>query len=336
MECDVDSDQVADLPVNACSSVPIRVLYASYFSEPGEMNSEQLERFSAVVRSMKSLSGFGTEWDYSYGLSSYWEQYLRSPAASALRMLDLNYSRGYETCPFVAELTHLTNLLILDLTVCRRLEDGELAILANAAHLQSLVALRLAADDEYRGSITEDGIARLVESPYLTNLRQLTLNNHEDLNDDAVRRLLEWEHAGQLEVLELSCRDITDAGVRAIARSPRLRKLRRLVLDGSRLDPETIAAVVDSEHLRGLVELYFSPPPVSLTVELLHQLRARFPNYANMRFDPRPVCAEDRIRGRYRLMTHPGGDGTYRGRDQAYSGEDEHRKPPLHPEYAIL
>src|SRR5262249_37543362 len=151
--------------------------------------------------------------------------------------------------------------------VCCRFEDGELALLADAAHLQSLVALRLAADDEYRGAITADGITRLVGSKYLTNLRQLTLNNHEDLNDTAVYRLLEWERVGQLEVLELSCRDITDAGVIAIARAPELRNLQRLVLDGSRLAPETIAAVLDSHHLRRLTEFHLSPPPVSLSVE---------------------------------------------------------------------
>lgn len=56
-----------------------------------------------------------------------------------------------------------------------------------------------------------------------------------------------------------------------------------------------------------------------------------------MRFDPPAVCVEDRVRGRYRLMIHPSGDGTYRGRDQAYSSEEGgHQEPPLYPEYAIL
>jgi hypothetical protein len=172
-----------------------------------------------------------------------------------LRLLDLNYSRGYDTCPFVAELTHLTNLQVLDLTVCCRLEDDDLQLLANAPHLQSLIALRLAANDEYRGSITEVGIARLVESLHLTNLRQLTLSNHEDLNDVAVDRLLEWKHVGQLEVLEVSCRDITDAGVRALACAPQLCNLRRLVLDGTGLKSDTILQLLDSRPLSKLAEL---------------------------------------------------------------------------------
>jgi hypothetical protein len=300
------------------------------------LDAKEWERFSAIVGRMTPITGFGADLDYNSNLAPQWQRYLRSPPASALRMLDFNYSRGIDSCPLVAGLTNLTNLLVLDLTVCCRFEDGQLALLADAAHLRSLVALRLAANDEYRGAITADGIGRLVESRYLTNLRQLTLNNHEDLDDTAVYRLLEWERVGQLEVLELSCWGITDAGVLAIARAPELRNLRRLVLDGRRLPPETIAAVLASRHLRGLTEFYLSPPPASLSVDLLIRLRERFPNYANMRFDPPAVCAEDRIRARYRLMTHPCGDGTYRGRDQAHGGDGGHLEPPVYPEYAIL
>jgi hypothetical protein len=333
-DCDFDVTKSPDPSAIACRSAPIRVIYATY-TEELHPNSRELAQFMAVAKSMKSLTGLGAEWDYTYELNPYWEHYLRSPVASGLRLLDLNYSRGYDTCPFVAELTHLTNLQVLDLTVCCRFEDNDLQLLANAPHLQSLVALRLAANDEYRGSITAEGIARLTDSLYLTNLRQLTLNNHEDLNDDAVSRLLEWKHVGQLEVLELSCRDITDAGVRALSRDPQLRNLRRLVLDGTRLESDTILQLLDSRHLSGLLELYLSPPPTSLSITALQRLRERFPHFANMRFDPPAVCVEDRLRGRYRLMIHPCGDGTYRGRDQAYS-PDGRQEPPLYPEYAIL
>jgi uncharacterized protein (TIGR02996 family) len=334
-ECDFDWDAITDLSESVCGSAPIRVLYESHPHQRRPFDAKEWERFSTIVGRVPALTGFGAELDYNSGLAPHWQRYLRSPAASALRLLDFNYSRGFDSCELVAELTNLTNLLVLDLTVCCRFEDGQLALLADAAHLRSLVALRLAANDEYRGGISADGITRLVESRYLTSLRQLTLNNHEDLNDTAVFRLLEWERVGQLDVLELSCRDITDAGGIGIARAPELRNLRRLVLDGTRLAPETIAAVLGSHHLRGLTEFYLSPPPASLPVDLLIRLRERFPNYANMRFDPPAVCVEDRIRARYRLMTHPCGDGTYRGRDQAY-GDGGFSEPPLHDEYAIL
>jgi uncharacterized protein (TIGR02996 family) len=335
VECDFDWEAITDLSESACSSAPIRFLYESYPYGRRPFDEKEWERFSAVVGRMPPLTGFGAELDSEFELAPQWRRYLSSPTASALRLLDFNYSRGIDSCPLVAELTNLTNLLVLDLTVCCRFEDREMALLTDAAHLRSLVALRLAADDDYRGGITADGIGRLVESRYLTNLRQLTLNNHEDLDDTAVDRLLAWERVGQLEVLELSCRDIRDAGVVAIARAPELRNLRRLVLDGSRLAPETIAAVLDSRHLRGLTEFYLSPPPASLPVDLLMRLQERFPNYANMRFDPPAVCVEDRIRARYRLMMHPGGSGTYRGRDAAY-GAGGHYEPPVYPEYAIL
>lgn len=328
-----EGDDFAARAPAAFRDTPVRFLYTSPPTGELDIGFREIPRFLAAARGLPPVTGFGTVLRHNDGLSDPWRQFLAVPQASGLRVLDLNYSRGLEACPLVARLTHLTNLLVLDLTACCRMDDRGLEQLAGAPHLRSLVALRLAADDEYLGAITEDGVASLVASPHLTNLRQLTLNNHEDLNDESVRRLLGWDRVGQLEVLELSCRDVADAGVSLLAQSRKLKNLRRLVLDGRRLSQETIASVLDSPSLRGLRELYLSPAPVSLSVELLHRLRARFPGYATMQFDPPPVCAEDRVRSRYRLMSHPQSGGTYRGRDQAYRDRSE---PPYFPEYAIL
>jgi len=282
------------------TAAPIRMMYLDEWSEYVGDQGEWREAFHRAASFARGVTGFGMELPRNRALIDHWEEYLHLPQTAGLRVLDFNFSSGEDSCPLVAELTHLTNLLVLDLTLCCRFGDWCLAQLTEAPHLQSLVALRLGADDEYLGSITSTGITSLVNSPYLTNLRQLVLNNHEDLDDEAVRLLTKWERLGQLEVLEISCRNITDVGVSLLSGCRQLQRLRRLVLDGTRLSPQVIQGVLDSPHLYGLTEFYLSPCPSDLPLELREQIERRFPEFASMTFDPPAICVEDRILARYR------------------------------------
>ena len=202
-------------------------------------------------------------------------------------------------------------------------------------HLQSLVALRLGedddSDDDSDGYIGSDEIRALTNAPCFSNLRQLILNGHYPFNDEALRSLLEWDRVGQLEVLEFYSTQVREEGLRELSRCSKLANLRRLVVSsGYYIEPAAFAHLLDSPYLSGLRELRISEGellPEALTTRLV----TRFGSISlDDMCDPPPVCIEDRIRSRYRLM-----DGSGFG----YFGRPSNRDDKghiRHAEYAIL
>jgi uncharacterized protein (TIGR02996 family) len=162
-----------------------------------------------------------------------------------------------------------------------RVTDEEVAALANAPTLGRLRSLCLATNE-----ITWNGVEALAQSPHLPSLEHLDLSSGlaVGFDDRAVDALLNSPLLGRLTLLDISRNPISDAavsrladspgirrlralavgeglgflsseGVRALAASPHLSELRRLVLPGMRLDNTVADALARSPHLANLREL---------------------------------------------------------------------------------
>ncbi|MBP3954535.1 TIGR02996 domain-containing protein [Gemmata sp. G18] len=316
-------------------SKPVRVLYLDEgWLTTEEDDNERAQAFAELLPILGGLTGLGAS-DNRYVLADFAEELLQSPRASALRMLDFGPCAGVWDCERIATAKDLTSLLVLDCSAAWEFDcKATVGPLVGAAHLRSLVALRFGMANDVEGFIGPDEIQTLVQSPCFTNLRQLVLNGQVLFDDEAVRRLLHWGHIGQLEVLEISRTQVGAEGLLELSRCRQLTNLRRLVIEGYKLEPQAIARLLDSPHLRGLRELYIhSLEEQQLPEELSERLADRFGTFTveGMIHDPPPVCVEDRIRGRYRLMD--GSGYHYLGRD---SNRDPKTNQILHPEYAIL
>ncbi len=322
-----DVDRFADEAAHILRANPIRVIWADECHRTQEARTDLRERFFAAVACAQELTGLGAS-SGRYGLDEYWTEYLQSPESAPLRMIDFGGASSLQDCQLVAKAKHLTNLLVLDLNGGTDLDEGCLEVLASAPHLKTLTALRLGGNDDLTGSYKEGDIRALTESPYLTHLTQLVFNNNDWINNDLLQLLLEWNHVERLRVLELGCTEIDDDGYIMLSQCPRLAGLQRLVVGGWVVRPETIGALLDSPHLQSLKELYISAEGVP--ADLRRRLDERFPDWEWRSGDPPPVCLEDRIRRRYRLMDGSGYHYGYReyNRDEKFQS--------VHPEYRIL
>jgi uncharacterized protein (TIGR02996 family) len=284
---------------------PIRVVYAAQ-SEALDGDPGWRDRFNRVLPALTRVTGLGSLSQNDRLLGEWGEEFLHSAHATNLRVLHTgNSASTLHTSRLIAGAKHVTGLLVLDQTDEWETLPECLELIAGAAHLSSLVALRLSElDSPSEGTLGADDLPLLLDSPYLTRLRQLTLSFHDNIDDRALAMLLAWERASQLEVLELAGTSVTAGGWHTLATCPRLKNLRRLVLNGYNVDSDVVGAVLDSPHLRELREFYVGPYPGSADVikkRARERVAARFgePALNGPEFPPPPICAEDRICQRY-------------------------------------
>jgi uncharacterized protein (TIGR02996 family) len=150
-----------------------------------------------------------------------------------------------------------------------------LRLLAESPHLTSLEHLDLSYGLEI-DRLDDRAIAALIESPLLGRLTLLDLS-HNPIGDEAISRLAAAPGASRLRVLALGDeqRFLSARGVRALADSPYLFELRRLVLPAVRLDDGAASALAHSRRLANLSELVVHDGP-DLTDKGRQALRHRF------------------------------------------------------------
>jgi uncharacterized protein (TIGR02996 family) len=121
----------------------------------------------------------------------------------------------------------------------------------------------------------EDEIAGLVASPYLANLRSLTLTGLA-LTDATALALRNARALTALETLGLRANRIGRAGAIALADAPHLASLRHLDLANNRIGNAAVKALLKSPHLAGLESLDLNNNPFTVEVDLL--VKQRFPD----------------------------------------------------------
>jgi uncharacterized protein (TIGR02996 family) len=301
-----DFDGFADLADRVFGEHPIRVVYL-YQDFTYEEDRRPFERFRAAAGLLRGVIGLGC-------MSRGWPQdYVRDvlslPELADLQMLDFADSDefGPKVAHAIAAANHLTNLRVLDLSGCG-IEDEGLEALAGASHLGSLTSLRLgvhggnADKDNY---LSEDGIAALTRSRYLTNLTQLSVSCNE-FGDEGLAHLLKWKHLGNLTELDLSVTGVSDDGLLALTRSRKLDNLRRLDVRNGNLMSEVARAFLRAPGLRGLRDLRLSWDAAGdgLPPDLVRELVDRFgPAVASETpFPLSCVCEADRICARARRI----------------------------------
>jgi uncharacterized protein (TIGR02996 family) len=179
-----------------------------------------------------------------------------SPHLARLRELylsgwELNPSlqRGDEVARAVAGGSAFARLVVLNLAG-RNVGDAGLLDLANAPVADRLRTLVL--DDSPRLSAAGfDGLAGRDAFP---RLRSLSLNRCAGLDEKCLRSLAGWPGLSRLVELRLAAAQgsgakVTDAGVRALAASPHLARLRCLDLRGQDISDAGAAALVEAPAL---------------------------------------------------------------------------------------
>jgi uncharacterized protein (TIGR02996 family) len=160
------------------------------------------------------------------------------------------------------------------------LGDRALAILARASGLARLEELNLS---ENQG-ITGIGVESLCASPHLTRLRRLSLQGCPRLLTTAAQALAGASFASALRELNLSSGNtisfrvrtegIGDAGLAALAASPRLAGLRSLDVSAHGITDAGARTLLEAPHLRNLAFLNLKGNAISKPMQ--QELRKRF------------------------------------------------------------
>jgi len=166
----------------------------------------------------------------------------------------LNVSCGEASARALATSTTLTHLHHLDFgsgsyNPNRIGTRGAIAIAesANFAQLRRLIL-------DFNG-IADDGLTALASSPHLGGLHYLSLKN-AGITDAGLRAFATGTGMPALELLELTFnRDVTHAGIEALAESPRLATLSSLWLRQIPFGPDGARAIARSAHAAGLRSL---------------------------------------------------------------------------------
>jgi uncharacterized protein (TIGR02996 family) len=178
------------------------------------------------------------------------ERLAQSPVLARLRHLGLAYNdlnaagaEAIATSPFWSGLVHL------ELSGNYALGDGGVRILAGSANLANLQYLGLT----YCG--LAGSVVDLARSPYLTNLRRLTLTQNR-IGDASACALATMPCLATGRELRLHGNRIGDRGATALAASPHLPDLALLDLANNRLGPEGAAALARCPRLANLKALH--------------------------------------------------------------------------------
>jgi serine/threonine protein kinase len=156
---------------------------------------------------------------------------------------------------------------LLDLTN-KQIGDEGIKRLVGSPYLAGRTTLYLSGNQ-----ITDEGITALANSPHLANVSRLILwDNH--IGDNGVTALASSPHVGNLSVLDLGHNLVGDHGVQALASSPGLANLNALILVSNRIGDDGALALADSPHLASLAEL--KPLDNHITARGVKALRERF------------------------------------------------------------
>lgn len=116
----------------------------------------------------------------------------------------------------VCALAALSNLAVLDLTLCENVTDKGVHALSNIATLREL-------NLSFCEKVGDYGVRSLADLP---NLQVLSLRNIRGLTDEGVEALACGLTRNTITELDLSdCRDVSDAGVEHLCGLERLRTL---------------------------------------------------------------------------------------------------------------
>lgn len=152
-----------------------------------------------------------------------------------------------------------------------RLGGAGLRALAESSRLETVKSFNFA----FNGPIEPEELARLVDSPLLTGLEELSLSDCR-IGDEGARILAAAPALSTLTSLRLDKGGLTDVGVRALAESPHLPSLTTLSLDYNAISRAGLAALEAAPffgRLRSL-SLFFD---AKLSEETKQALKARLP-----------------------------------------------------------
>lgn len=152
------------------------------------------------------------------------------------------YNMGLVSAHAIAEASHMTELVELDMMDNDLGEEGAEA-LAASAHLSRLRRLMLA-----RNYIGPNGAIALCESEHLTEIELLDLRENF-IGARGVRALARSENMTRLRVLDLQKNAIGDDGARALAQSPHLSSLAVLELSENGITAAGARALATSPYL---------------------------------------------------------------------------------------
>lgn len=141
---------------------------------------------------------------------------LSNPNLTNLRALSLARNRFHNFPRF--QRTHLHNLRALNLSSCH-LDDSALRTLTQPG-LAKLESLNLA-DNHFDSS----SLLRLAEATHMNELKYLSLENNQAIDDEGFLALLEAPHLSRLKRLNVNDTSITDAAARALLDAPLLDRL---------------------------------------------------------------------------------------------------------------
>jgi hypothetical protein len=143
---------------------------------------------------------------------------------------------------------------LADLTISPLLDHSGLAAILRCPYFTNLRTLDVGG--RHKGA----DIAGIEECTYLPQLTQLRLRLNE-LGDEGWLRIAK-SPLEELDTLDLSSSQGTDAGARALAASSRLANLRRLYLGHNQIGPDGVAALTSARWFSGLRSLDIGGNPL--------------------------------------------------------------------------
>lgn len=147
----------------------------------------------------------------------------------------------------IAASSHMADLQTLILSRCRSLTDKAVATIARSHYMNNLQTLALS----FCNKLTNEGIKAIASSPHMINLKTLRLQYCIQLTDKAAKAIADSRHIFLHSLCFSNCSEITNEGVKAIAKSPRMKDLQTLQMSNClKLTDEAARAIADSEYIR--------------------------------------------------------------------------------------
>jgi uncharacterized protein (TIGR02996 family) len=186
-----------------------------------------------------------------------------SPYLTGLTELDLsgNHAVGATGAELVAASDRLAGLTTLRLSLCG-LDADAMRALVTSPRLARLTRLDLDGN-----SLRDDGLVGLADGPYPARLETLSLHNVQSRRRGAEALAGAPKLSGLTRLYLHGRNSIGSGGIRALADSPHLGRLRELYLDIDSLDVPAAQALAGSRTLEGLDRLHFSSVRVGVRPE---------------------------------------------------------------------
>jgi uncharacterized protein (TIGR02996 family) len=177
--------------------------------------------------------------------------HLRRLTSLAVRNCGNSWGLGPAALQALADSPHLRALREIDFHLFP-LREGALDVLTGAPAWPGLESVNLG-----HTRLGPDGVGRLLQAPWLHNLKGLGLYACLP-SDELVCALLGSPHLGRLRWLDLGGYTKEDAAVEAVAACPALSELRWLSLRFARMSAATAEKLARSPHLQnlGFLDLY--------------------------------------------------------------------------------